>query len=222
MPGFAGATSLRGFPAEISPQAGRASKPGKYELLYVQAVSTRPRRRSPIDVTPALATLEAVENGRWAVELESPGPDRTAIWTSSPWCRPRRPKVPGLRVHQEWVTGARFALPTSRAPSSSLCRRGVEPGVATHICRARGNCRDPNGGQKPPPARGCRSNGRPKQQRQLHHRRVGQRRTPHTRTTWTRGATAGPAGALTLPIEGGAYGCVSAQATRCSRDARSK
>jgi Ca-activated chloride channel family protein len=44
------------------------TRPGKYEILYVQAQPRRALARSPIDVTPALATLEAVET----VTLGSP------------------------------------------------------------------------------------------------------------------------------------------------------
>lgn len=44
------------------------TRPGKYEILYVQAQPRRALARAPIDVTPALATLEAVET----VTLGSP------------------------------------------------------------------------------------------------------------------------------------------------------
>jgi Ca-activated chloride channel family protein len=90
--GPGGSADLIGFAPPAAPDVGghalevsqgnplqlvAPGKPGKYELLYVQASPRRALARAPIDVTPPLATLEAVETvtlGR-PIEVAWTGPN---------------------------------------------------------------------------------------------------------------------------------------------------
>ena len=212
--GFAapGATDVGGHTLDIS--AGNPlklvapAKPGKYELLYVQAEPRRALARSPIEVTPALATLEAVETVTLGSQIEVAwtGPNGQLDFVTV--AVPAAPEGAYLDyAHTKLGSPARFAVPdkpgtyelryVAAASNQVLARRTIVALAATVEIQAAAKAAA--GSRLPVQWAGPNNNG-------------------DFITVVSPGAadgaykdyfdaqkTAADAGALTLPIEGGAY-----------------